>query len=159
MPHKEDCGETCGSSSDKFNFVSVSEDELMEHVRFWRTGFLALVLCVSVIGNPHRVVATDHVVEPTLSVKAKQGKLVFNKFCSQCHGASAAGLENGPPLVHKIYEPNHHGDAAFFLAAKNGVRPHHWNFGPMPPVEGVSDSYIPFVIEYVRELQRANGIY
>ena len=79
--------------------------------------------------------------------------------CAACHGANAAG-QNGvaPPLVHKIYEPSHHGDAAFLLAAKQGVRAHHWKFGNMPPVEGVTPGDVKMVVAYVRELQRANGI-
>ena len=64
----------------------------------------------------------------------------------------------GPPLVHVIYEPSHHGDAAFVLAVRPGVRAHHWPFGNMLPVEGVSDRAVADIIAYVRALQRANGI-
>ena len=94
-----------------------------------------------------------------LSETAEVGKRVFDTSCAACHGANAAG-QNGvaPPLVHKIYEPSHHSDAAFLLAAKNGVRAHHWNFGNMPPVEGLTDADVKMVAAYVRELQRANGI-
>ncbi|HBM41471.1 MAG TPA: cytochrome C, partial [Sulfitobacter sp.] len=49
-------------------------------------------------------------------------------------------------------------DAAFLLAAKQGVRAHHWKFGNMPPVEGVTPGDVKMVVAYVRELQRANGI-
>ena len=94
-----------------------------------------------------------------LSENARIGKRVFEAKCASCHGTNAAG-QNGvaPPLVHKIYEPSHHGDAAFVLAAKNGVRAHHWRFGNMPPVEGVTDGDVRMVTKYIRELQRANGI-
>ncbi len=103
-------------------------------------------------------VVSAQVIEPTLTPIAKQGKMVFNKFCAQCHGVNAAGTDKGPPLIHKYYEPNHHGDSSFVRAVKQGVAPHHWRFGAMPPVEGLPDEYIPFVIQYVREMQRANGI-
>ena len=98
-------------------------------------------------------------VPEELSANAQIGKRVFDTACAACHGANAAG-QNGiaPPLVHKIYEPSHHGDAAFVLAAKNGVRSHHWRFGNMPPVEGLTDADVKMVVAYVRELQRANGI-
>lgn len=98
-------------------------------------------------------------VPAELSQNAELGKRVFETACAACHGENAAG-RNGlaPPLVHKIYEPSHHGDAAFLLAAKNGVREHHWRFGNMPPVEGVTDADVKMVVAYVRELQRANGI-
>jgi hypothetical protein len=47
---------------------------------------------------------------------------------------------------------------AFVLAAKQGVRAHHWRFGNMPAVEGVSDEDVLQITDYVRALQRANGI-
>jgi mono/diheme cytochrome c family protein len=96
---------------------------------------------------------------PELSIASQSGKQAFDKYCASCHGSNAAGQEGrAPPLIHRIYEPNHHGDMAFFLAAKNGVRAHHWPFGNMPPVEGISEAEIQNIILYVRELQRANGI-
>nr|WP_245837845.1 cytochrome c [Tropicimonas sediminicola] len=94
-----------------------------------------------------------------LSADAQLGKAVFDAICADCHGENAAGRHGvGPPLVHKIYEPGHHGDMAFQLAVRTGVRAHHWSFGSMPPVEGVSDSEIARVTLYIRELQRENGI-
>ena len=99
------------------------------------------------------------VLPETLSTNAQVGKLAYEAKCAVCHGTNAAGQDGvAPPLVHKIYEPSHHGDAAFLLAAKNGVRAHHWRFGNMPPVEGVTDKQIEWIVTYVRELQRANGI-
>lgn len=96
---------------------------------------------------------------PELSDRAKQGKLAFDANCASCHGANAAGQDGvAPPLVHIIYEPNHHGDASFLLAAKNGVRAHHWPFGDMSPVPDITEDSIALVVTYVRELQRANGI-
>lgn len=105
-------------------------------------------------------VAMAQVVLPEmLSENAEIGKVAFEAKCAVCHGANAAGQDGvAPPLVHKIYEPSHHGDAAFLLAAKNGVRAHHWRFGNMPPVEGVTDGDVKMITAYVRELQRANGI-
>ncbi|MCB1417387.1 MAG: cytochrome c [Nitratireductor sp.] len=97
---------------------------------------------------------------PTLSAVATAGQAVFDANCAACHGDNAAGRDGaGPPLVHKIYEPNHHSDAAFFLAARQGVRSHHWPFGNMPPVAGVSDDDVALIVAYVRELQRANGVF
>ncbi len=95
-----------------------------------------------------------------LSSEAQIGKRAFEAKCATCHGANAAG-QNGvaPPLVHKIYEPGHHSDMAFVLAAKNGVRSHHWRFGNMPPVEGVTDADVKMIARYVRELQKENGIF
>ena len=99
------------------------------------------------------------VLPDALSSNAEIGKLAFEAKCSDCHGANAAGQDGiAPPLVHKIYEPSHHGDGSFLLAAKNGVRAHHWRFGDMPPIESVTDGDVKMIVAYVRELQRANGI-
>lgn len=96
---------------------------------------------------------------PELSGQAAQGAAVFDENCATCHGVNAAGKDGaGPPLVHKIYEPSHHGDMAFVLAAKQGVRQHHWSFGNMPAQPHVTEPQILAVIAYVRALQRANGI-
>lgn len=94
-----------------------------------------------------------------LSSNAVIGKRAFDAKCASCHGANAAG-QNGvaPPLVHKIYEPGHHSDEAFQRAAKSGVRAHHWQFGNMPPVSGLTRGDVQHIALYVRELQRANGI-
>lgn len=101
----------------------------------------------------------DVTVPETFSAKAQMGKTAYDGVCAACHGVNAAG-QNGiaPPLVHKIYEPSHHGDAAFLLAVQNGVRAHHWRFGNMPPQEGLTKSDVDNIVAYVRELQRANGI-
>lgn len=96
---------------------------------------------------------------PALSAKAAIGAELFEQKCMTCHGRNAAGSDQGPPLVHRIYEPNHHGDIAFRLAAQQGVRAHHWDFGNMPPVEDVSEDDVMMITRYVRELQKANGIY
>jgi mono/diheme cytochrome c family protein len=96
---------------------------------------------------------------PTLSGVAVQGEQLFSENCAACHGPNASGRDGiGPPLIHKIYEPGHHGDAAFLLAATRGVRAHHWSFGNMPVVENVNEDEVQKIVEYVRFVQRANGI-
>lgn len=102
--------------------------------------------------------ASVNVRVPQLSANAKAGKVAFDANCASCHGANAAGGNQGPPLIHKIYNPGHHADLAFVLAAKQGVRRHHWPFGDMPPQPQVTDDQISAIIRYVRELQAANGI-
>ena len=101
------------------------------------------------------------VVQPaSLSDTARMGRSIFDAACATCHGAQAAGKEGvAPPLVHKIYEPSHHGDESFQLAVQRGVRAHHWRFGDMPPVNGLTRADVTAIIDYVRSLQRANGIH
>ena len=94
-----------------------------------------------------------------LSEAAQLGPQAFEAKCAVCHGENAAGQSGvAPPLVHQIYEPGHHGDMAFVLAARKGVRSHHWTFGNMPPVEGLTDADLKNIVAYVRELQQASGI-
>lgn len=100
------------------------------------------------------------VIPQTFSSKAQLGRSKFEESCVACHGQNAVGQEGvAPPLVHKIYEPSHHGDESFQRAVALGVRAHHWPFGNMPPVEGLTRSDVSDIIAYMRELQRANGIF
>ncbi len=86
------------------------------------------------------------------------GETLFNLNCASCHGVKATGTQQGPPLVHRIYEPSHHADAAFYRAVELGTQAHHWGFGDMSPVEGVSRGDITLIINFVRWLQREAGI-
>ena len=96
---------------------------------------------------------------PSLEGREKLGGELFATHCEQCHGRNAAGNEGaGPPLIHIIYEPGHHADQSFFLAVRNGVRAHHWPFGDMPAQPHVGDEEVAAIVDYVRALQRANGI-
>lgn len=94
-----------------------------------------------------------------LPAEFEEGESKFNNFCSRCHGAQGKGTDNGPPLVHKIYEPNHHADMAFQRAAAQGVRAHHWKFGNMPKIDGILPEDVLQIIGYVRWLQRQAGIF
>jgi mono/diheme cytochrome c family protein len=87
------------------------------------------------------------------------GEAKFTANCAACHGRAGVGTGHGPPLVHKIYEPNHHGDAAFQRAAANGVSAHHWEFGNMPRIDSVTPEDVDQIVRYVRWLQRQADIY
>jgi len=98
-------------------------------------------------------------VPDQLSQTALLGEGLYNVNCASCHGDNAVGQEGvAPPLVHIIYEPNHHVDESFQRAVAMGVRAHHWRFGNMPAVEGLTRTDVKNIITYVRELQRENGI-
>ncbi len=86
------------------------------------------------------------------------GKKLYAERCAQCHGADLLGSKEGPPLVHRVYEPSHHGDVAFQIAVKYGTRQHHWNFGDMQPVPGVTPDDVAHITAYVRAEQRKAGI-
>lgn len=86
------------------------------------------------------------------------GAALLRTHCAACHGELADGTDRGPPLVHRIYEPGHHGDPAFHLAVARGVRAHHWRFGDMPAVTGIGEADVAAIVAYVRWLQREAGI-
>lgn len=102
---------------------------------------------------------TVSVVVPDLSDAALQGADLFVAHCSECHGANAGGSSQGPPLVHKIYEPGHHADFSFLRAVDVGSAQHHWQYGDMAPVPGLSPEQVSKIVCYVRELQYANDIF
>ena len=102
--------------------------------------------------------AVEVALPASFTTQAEAGRVEFEKNCRTCHGVNAAGTANGPPLVHKIYEPSHHSDQSFHRAVRDGVPAHHWQFGDMPAIEHVEPKQVDSIIVYVRELQRANGI-
>lgn len=110
----------------------------------------------SPVASPIASPAAPPIAAPARAIQ--NGTTLFAKNCAGCHGAGAVGSDKGPPLVHKIYEPSHHDDGSFHRAVRQGVRPHHWSFGAMPPISGVSDDEAGRIISHVRKLQRAAGI-
>jgi len=113
---------------------------------------------VSRLGGPGDPETRVSVTVPRLSGLAAAGKAAFDANCAACHGENAAGSDQGPPLVHDVYNPGHHADGAFLFAAQRGVRQHHWRFGDMPPQPQVGKEDLEAIVRYVRELQSANGI-
>ncbi|TWO82105.1 c-type cytochrome [Denitratisoma oestradiolicum] len=95
---------------------------------------------------------------PGLIPNSAVGKALYAKNCASCHGIALNGSDKGPPLLHRIYEPSHHADIAFQLAAKNGVRAHHWQFGDMAPVPQVTPDDVAHITAYVRAAQKKVGI-
>jgi mono/diheme cytochrome c family protein len=91
-----------------------------------------------------------------------QGEQLFESNCAPCHGKRAAGTDRGPTFLSKIYAADHHADIAFERAPQNGVRAHHWTFGDMPKISGVTAEDVKIIIAYIRWLQAeavAAGIY
>jgi mono/diheme cytochrome c family protein len=102
--------------------------------------------------------ALDALRTARLPPELATGEDLFNTHCSICHGRLALGTRRGPPLVHPIYAPGHHADEAFQLAVRSGVRAHHFRYGNMPPVPGLSREQVTEITAYVRWLQRTAGI-
>ncbi len=85
------------------------------------------------------------------------GAEVYQQYCAECHGVDLRGTDKGPSQLSIVYEPNHHGDYAYRVAIRDGTREHHWWFGDMPPVEGISDLEIEKVISFIRAEQERLG--
>jgi mono/diheme cytochrome c family protein len=88
----------------------------------------------------------------------RRGRELFSANCIQCHGTDARGTTQGPPLIHRIYEPSHHSDLAFYIAIARGTHQHHWEFGDMPPIPALDGEDAAHVIAWIRQEQRAAGI-
>jgi mono/diheme cytochrome c family protein len=124
---------------------------------FRRVPVFMAALLVTACGPGPQV---DPVVFADVEVPAEHGagRELFDAHCIGCHGAMGLGTEQGPPLVHTVYRPLHHGDEAFQVAVSRGVRAHHWRFGDMPAIPGLTRADVEAVVGYVRWLQRTAGI-
>jgi mono/diheme cytochrome c family protein len=86
------------------------------------------------------------------------GAELYEQSCASCHGTDLGGTDLGPPHLSQVYAPDHHPDASFRAAITQGSPAHHWEFGDMPPVQGLDDDEIELIIAYVREQQEAHGL-
>ena len=139
-------------------------------IRLFAAGFVLTLLLAVMVGcgddstpqyESRESGVAERVPEPELALSntARAGEELFNANCSVCHGMNASGTSQGPTFIDRIYHPGHHPDLSFRNAVSNGVTQHHWVFGDMPPVDGVSPEQVDKIICYVREVQRANGIF
>ncbi|WP_108665722.1 c-type cytochrome [Euzebya rosea] len=117
------------------------------------TATVLLVLLAGCAGTPSTDVSADGA-----TADVAVGEELYQANCAQCHGVDLRGTDQGPPHLDAVYLPNHHADISFFLAVRDGVRPHHWNFGPMPSIDGLSDDDVTDIVAYVRAQQQAAGL-
>lgn len=119
---------------------------------------LRLLLFASTLGLAalHQVEATEDVEIP---FRLAKGQVLYEKYCSQCHGARLDGSDEGPPLVHPYYRPSHHTDGAYYRAVLNGSRQHHWDFGDMPAVTGMTQKKMDALLPFIRYYQQQKGLF
>ena len=86
-----------------------------------------------------------------------QGAELYQANCASCHGADLRGTELGPSQLSIVYEPSHHPDDSYRSAIANGVGQHHWNFGNMPALPGLSDTDVDEIIAFIRSEQERQG--
>jgi cytochrome c2 len=112
----------------------------------------AAVVSACLLGAPAGAAETVQI-----PFKLAKGQLLYEQYCSSCHGQQLDGTDKGPPLIHAFYKPSHHGDESFYRAALKGTRQHHWNFGDMEPVPGITpgkmDAIVPFVRYYQQQMK------
>lgn len=118
---------------------------------------LAAVLVVSVLltacfGGDGEGEATSSLFSGT------DGAALYAQACGGCHGEDLRGTDEGPPFLNVIYRSGHHADISFFLAVRDGARSHHWNFGDMPPVQGLTEEQVASIVAFVRGRQVEAGI-
>lgn len=85
------------------------------------------------------------------------GAALYQAKCASCHGADLRGTATGPSHLSQVYEPSHHSDDGFRSAIANGAQQHHWNFGDMASVPGLSTAEVDAIIAYVRDVQTREG--
>lgn len=115
------------------------------------------LLCIALSGfliNTNSALASEL---PVPFVHAKGNKL-YQDNCAMCHGPTLTGTKQGPPLLHPFYKPSHHADFAFYRAALKGVQAHHWQFGDMPPVKGITREDMDAIVPFIRWYQKEKGL-
>jgi mono/diheme cytochrome c family protein len=123
----------------------------------WRTTFLAITLGVLTAACGSGATLEGTGIEPQDPELVADGEELYAVSCAECHGADLRGTDKGPSHLSEVYVPGHHGDGAFRVAVVAGSPQHHWDFGPMMPVEGLSEADVTAIIAFVRETQRTEG--
>ena len=130
----------------------------MKHLTFRAHQFVA---AAAVVTSSVALVGCGSDASTTASVSSVpsggDGMVLYEKSCASCHGADLRGTEKGPSHLSEVYKSDHHGDDAFRNAVANGSPRHHWTFGDMPAVPGLSASDVEAIVAYVRAQQAANG--
>lgn len=119
-------------------------------IQYWLMSFSLMTL---------NVPAVQAAKEITIPFSYAKGQVLYDMHCSSCHGQDLTGTEKGPPLLHPFYKPSHHGDAAFYKAALKGARAHHWDFGDMQPVQGMTKKKMDSILPYIRFYQQKKNLY
>lgn len=120
-------------------------------------GCALMLLGASLTGCSSSGGDADRASDTTSGSSSDVGAKVYAQSCAQCHGADLRGTHRGPSQFSQVYEPGHHPDASYRSAIVNGVTAHHWDFGDMPAIKGLSDTEVDAVIAYIRAQQAEHG--
>lgn len=100
---------------------------------------------------------SDFNIPPQDSELVAEGEVLYQVSCAACHGSDLRGTDLGPSQLSVVYQPGHHSDLNYLSAVFNGVQAHHWNFGDMAPISGLTEDDVVRIIAYIREAQRTEG--
>lgn len=120
--------------------------------------FLTLSMLTACVGNSDQLSSPLLLPAGNFRADDAKGESLYLSHCQACHGTAGKGTDQGPPLVHRIYRPNHHSDMSFYKAVQRGTLSHHWRFGNMPPLPAVTPEDTSNIILYIRKLQAAAGM-
>ena len=123
-----------------------------------RIFFLIISLAVG-LSFSNSAETAEQAVAPKVPAQLNLNKLLYGKYCSECHGIDLRGTDKGPPFLHRVYHPGNHGDQSFYTASLKGAKAHHWKFGDMKPVQGVNRGIVASIVQYVRFVQKAVGLF
>lgn len=121
-------------------------------------GALGFLWFTGLLSHQHEAPTLQSSTSMPVPAEFATGDALFHNHCAGCHGPSAVGTAQGPSLLARVYVPSHHSDASFYLAVKQGVRAHHWNFGNMPALPHVTQAEVTQITAYVRWLQQQAGV-
>nr|WP_319391242.1 cytochrome c [uncultured Cohaesibacter sp.] len=83
----------------------------------------------------------------------KEGLKLYNANCLSCHGVGGRSTSFGPALINRIYFRGNLSDRAFIQAVTYGAPERNWDYGPMDPVEGLTQTEVAMILAYVRSEQ------
>lgn len=112
---------------------------------------------IVVVGLLANCGGNDRAETASPEASGESGEQLYLNHCASCHGSDLRGTDKGPSHLSIVYEPDHHPDDAFRSAVRNGVTAHHWEFGDMAPIPGLTDDAIDAIVAYVRTTQERNG--
>lgn len=88
----------------------------------------------------------------------ESGQELYRADCAVCHGVDLTGASTGPSLLSEVYAPERLSDLSFADAIRMGAPTRYWDFGPMPPIAGFSESDVEAIVAYVRESQSTRSL-
>lgn len=128
-------------------------------IRLMQLVLLVFILVAVFYQRPDNVKRAGYLPPENFMADITAGQRLFQVHCINCHGDKLQGTEYGPSLLHAYYHPTHHADVAFYLAVSQGVQQHHWQFGNMPAMTMLNPEDAAHLVLYVRQQQRAAGLY